>query len=77
MWQPQGDLILSLSKEPRPAKPGVEAQDCLPPGRQNRAQVDLDKEQIKAHTMDKKNLPRCSVESEVPTGLHGILGWVE
>ena len=76
MWQPQGDWILSLSKEyrPPPHKPGMEAPCCLPPGRQQRAHVDLDKERIKAHTMGKKNLPRCSVESEVPTGLHGILG---
>lgn len=77
MQQPQGDWILSLSKEPRPAKPGVEAQDCLPPARQNRAQVDLDKEGIKVHVMNKKNLPRGSVERKVPTSLCGILGWAE
>ena len=64
------------AKSPAPAKPGMEAQYCLPPGRQKRAQVDLDKERIKVYMMNKKNRPRCSVERKVPTSLHGILGWV-
>lgn len=39
--------------------------------------VDLDKGTDQSAHNGQKNLPRCSVESEVPTGLHGILGWVE